>query len=207
MSKMLGEKIMNSLSRKGLWTMLLLLAGCNEVPKGEQNPTMAQHREETAVVQRIDGGTLTTAPETAALPSPAKFTKVLAVDMRVDKHNTVVLKNPRIYYGAPPNSLGNPPMFMAQLLNPQGTVIFTALLWDPRWTFVWSDEENRDFVDVAEAAETVVIVPFKRNMSTMRLVRKEERMASIDLSQAIAAFCAQHREDPDCHRPDPEKPQ
>jgi hypothetical protein len=91
-------------------------------------------------------------------------------------------------------------MFTAQLLNRAGGAIVSVPLWDPRWTFVWSEDKDRDFVDLAESAETVVIVPFDGAMTTMTIVKDKERMASVDLADAIAGFCAKNREDPDCRK-------
>ena len=199
--------MMNNLNRKSVWILALLLVGCSESPEGDQNRIVAKQPEQAAVVQRVDGGDMTTAPRTGAPPAPPPFAKVVAVDMRVDKNGAVALKNPRVQYGEPPNQTGNPPMFTAQVLDRQGVTILSVPLWDPRWTFVWSDDKNRDYVDLAESADTVVIVPFKGKMATMSVVKDKERLASVDLSPAVAAFCAKNREDPDCREsPQPTPP-
>lgn len=198
--------MMNNSHRKGVWIvplLSLLLGSCTESSEGDRSRVVAQRAAERPVVQRIDGGAMTTVPDTATTPAPSRSAKVLAVDMSVNKNGAVALKNPRVYYGEPPNNIGNPPMFTAHVLDSLGNTIFTVPLWDPRWTFVWSDEKNRDFVDLADAGTTVVIVPFKPNIATMRVVKGKERVATVDLSAAVASFCATNREDADCRAEQP----
>ncbi len=184
--------------RKSIWILALLLAGCSEPPEGDQSRIVVKHQDEAPVVQRVDGGDMTAVPGGGA--APALFAKVVAVEMSVDKDGAVTLKNPRVQYGEPPNQIGNPPMFTAQLLDRAGQAIVSVPLWDPRWTFVWSDDKDRDFVDLAESADTVVIVPFKEVMTTMSIMKDKARVATVDLSQAVPEFCAKNGEDPDCRK-------
>lgn len=197
--------MMTNTHRKTIWIvpLLALLMSCSESSEGDRSRVVAKRAPETAVVKRVDGGAMTTVPDSAATPAPQTSAKVLAVNMSVDKAGAVTLKNPRVYYGEPPNNIGNPPMFTAQLLDLQGKIIFTTPLWDPRWTFVWSDENDRDFVDLAEKGDVVVIVPFKPDIAAIRVVKNRERVATVDLSQAVADFCVKNREDPDCRGKQP----
>ena len=191
-----------------IWVLAaLLLAGCTESTEGDRNRIVAQQREETPVVKRVDGGDMTAVPGEDAALAPSPFAKVLTVEMSVDKTGAVTLRNPRVQYGEPPNQIGNPPMFTAQLLDRIGATIISVPLWDPRWTFVWTDEKDRDFVDLAQKGDTVVILPFKGTMATMTIVKDKERVAAVDLSSAITKFCAKNREDPECRkRPIPNPP-
>ncbi len=197
--------VMTTLHQETAWILALLLVGCAKSPDGDRNRIVAQHQDEAPVVQRVDGGSMTATPGSGGAPSPPAFVKVVAVDMTVDKDGAVRLKNPRVQYGEAPNQIGNPPMFTAVFLDRQGAVVISVPLWDPRWTFVWSDEKDRDSVELSESADAVVIVPFRGNLATMNVVRAKESLASIDLTQAIEAFCAKHREDPDCRATPPVK--
>jgi hypothetical protein len=190
-----------------IWVLVLLLAGCTESTEGDRNRIVAQQLEETPVVKHVKGGDMSAVPGEDAVLAPTPFTKVLVVEMSVDKTDAVTLRNPRVQYGEPPNQIGNPPMFTAQLLDRIGATIISVPLWDPRWTFVWTDEKHRDFLDLAEKGDTVVVIPFNGTMATMILVKDKDRVAAVDLSSAIMEFCAKNREDPECRRrPTPNPP-
>jgi hypothetical protein len=197
--------MMNTLERIGILILALLLIGCTESQEGDRNRIVGKQQPDEAVKQQVDGGGMVPAPDPDGVPPT--FAKVLAVDMAVGKHDLVTLKNPRVQYGEPPNHIGNPPMFSAQLMDPAGAVITSLPLWDPRWTFVWSDEQDRDYVEVSEAADFVVIVPFDPAMATLTVTRNEKWVAAVDLAEAVKAFCAKNPKDPDClTRPAPAPP-
>jgi hypothetical protein len=194
-------KTMNTAVRMGAGIVLLLpalLAGCSKGSEDDQSRVIAQQVDEKEIEQRLEGGGMTSTPDTTSLPSTPEFSKVLAFDMSVDKNGAVNLKDARLYYGQAPNQIGNPPMFAAELIDGMGRVIFEIPLWDPRWTFVWSEERNNDFVDLAEAAEIAVIVPFSPSVATVGISKEKERVAALDVTSAVEAFCTRYKEDPDC---------
>lgn len=173
---------------------LILLGACGKpVEKDDPQRVVAVEKDVAAIVKQVDGGAMTTATNAAA----PTFAKVVAVDMRVDQ-NGVTLKNARVYYGEPPNQIGNPPMFTAQLLDTLGNAVYTAPLWDPRWTFVWSDHKKRDAVHIKQAADSVVILPFRPKVATLNISKGKERVATVEIGEALADFCAKNREDPEC---------
>src|SRR5687767_4766187 len=86
--------------------LLLLLSSCKAMVDDESR-IVGQSKGQEAVVKRVDGGEMRVEEKTSVFPPVERFTKVLAVTMTVDKDN-VTLSNPRIYYGKPPNYIGNP---------------------------------------------------------------------------------------------------
>jgi hypothetical protein len=181
-----------------LTPLLLLLSSCKAVD--DESRIVGQSKEQAAVVKRVDGGEMRVEEKTGVFPAAERFAKVLAVTMTVDKDN-VTLSNPRIYYGKPPNYIGNPPMFTARALDRQGVIKLRTPLWDPRWTFVWSDENGRDHVDLVDKADTVVIVPFEPGFAVLEIVKdvKERKsLATINVTTAFEKFCGKNQRDPDC---------
>ncbi len=190
---------MKACNRFGLWIPMLVLLGCSDTEEGDQSRIVAQQPQESAIVQQIDGGTLSVGPKDPSAVASTAFAKVVVVDMRVAAEGLVTLTNPRVLYGEAPNHIGNPAMLTAQLVDVQGVSLVSIPLWDPRWTLVWSDEEDRDFVDIEESAETTIILPFNREVAKLSVFKDKERIASSDLSQAVAEFCEKTPDDPDCY--------
>lgn len=183
-----------------LTPLLLLLSSCKAMVDDESR-IVGQSNEQAAVVKRVDGGEMRIEKNTNVFPPAERFAKVLAVTMTVDKENAVTLSNPRVYYGKPPNNIGNPAMFIARALDRQGAIKFMIPLWDPRWTFVWSDEKRRDYVDLADKADTVVIVPFQPGFTTLDIVKDvkdKKSLAAINVTTAFEKFCRKNQQDPDC---------
>lgn len=179
--------------------LLLLLSSCKAMVDDESR-IVGQSKGQEAVVKRVDGGEMRVEEKTSVFPPAERFTKVLAVTMTVDKDN-VTLSNPRIYYGKPPNYIGNPAMFTARVLDRQGVIKLRTPLWDPRWTFVWSDEKGRDHVDLADKADTVVIVPFEPGFAALDIVKDvkdRKSLATINVTTAFEKFCRKNQRDPDC---------
>lgn len=175
--------------------ILLLVSACSDTEEGDQSRVVAQQRDEAPVIQHVDGGDMTT---TAVAVPPQIGPKLFVVDMSVDAAGATMLVNPRVQYGEAPNDLGTPPMFSAHLLDAVGTILDAQPLWDPRWTFVWSDEEDRDFVDLGESGKVTVILRFDAAAVTIALLKDKERLAAIDVTGAVAEFCRKNRDDPDC---------
>lgn len=178
-----------------LTALLLLLAACSETEEGDRNRIVAMEPDVTPIEQRVDGGDMSTAPVT---PPEAFGPKVFIVDMNVNSARAVTLTNPRVHYGVAPNDLGNPPMYNAHLLDAAGTIVDTKPLWDPRWTFVWSDEQDRDFVELGDSGKIAVIFPFDPTAVTIAVLKDKKRLAAIDITGTITEFCGKNREDPDC---------
>lgn len=175
--------------------ILLLVAACSDTEEGDQSRVVAQQRDEAPVTQHVDGGDMTT----TAVAVPQQIgPKVFVVDMSVDAAGATTLVNPRVQYGEAPNDLGNPPMFSAHLLDAVGTILDDKPLWDPRWTFVWTDEKDRDFVDLGESGKVTVILRFDAAAVTIALLKDKERLAAIDVTGTVAEFCRKNRDDPDC---------
>ena len=85
-------------------------------------------------------------------------------------------------------------MFTVELLDTAG--LATRPVFDPRWTFVWDDEKDRDEVALAEAAE--VVVRFVPRSAVVAVRRQGEAVAEVDVSELVTAFCEKNAGDPDC---------
>jgi len=179
----------------------MLLSGCSDDPADSESRVHATREVQTTVVKQKDGGEMTTEAAAPEVPEQARFAKVFAFTMTVDEDSRVTLANPTVYYGKPPNNLGNPPMFVARLFNRLGEIKKTIPLWDPRWTFVWSDENSRDYIDIADKADVIVIVPYDPGLVALDIVKdvkQKDGLARVDVSNALAKFCEKNPKDPDC---------
>jgi hypothetical protein len=180
---------------------LLQLAGCRTDTDIDTMRVVGRDLPREPVTKRIQGAPFTV-PKEEAEPSPEeKYAKVLAVTIRVGSGDAVALLDPRIAYGMPPNDVDKPPMFVARLFDQAGEIALTRTLWDPRWTFVWNLEGTREHLEVADEAETVLILPYEPGLSVLEIVKGErvdEPLAAIALSEVFDAFCTSHLDDPDC---------
>jgi hypothetical protein len=183
-----------------LTPLLLLLSSCKAIVDDDAR-IVGQSKGQAAVVKRVDGGEMRIEKKTSVFPPAERFAKVLAVTMTVDKDNAVTLSNPRVYYGKPPNNIGNPAMFTARALDRQGAIKLRIPLWDPRWTFVWSDDKGRDYVDLADNADSEVIVLFQPGFAALDIVKDvkdRKSLATINVTTAFEKFCRKNQQDPDC---------
>ncbi|HEX6227975.1 MAG TPA: hypothetical protein VFZ41_00765 [Solirubrobacterales bacterium] len=160
----------------------------------EPGRVVAEEVEPEPVEKTVDGGEMTGA--TAEVPEFGP--KVFVFDMGVGAGGSVTLGNPRLVYGGAPNAASLPEMFTVELLDAAGEVLAARPVFDPRWTFVWDDEEDRDEVALAEAAEAPVVVRFVPGAAVAAVRREGVVVAEVEVSGLVAAFCQKNAEDPDC---------
>jgi hypothetical protein len=109
------------------------------------------------------------------------------------KDGTVTPVSSRVIYGYPPDNIANSDM-IAELVGKNSNVIGSYGIEDPR--VLYSDggavlENDMQFS---------VILPFNSSGQRVDLYDGATRakLASADISGAVAGFCSSHRDDPDC---------
>lgn len=159
----------------------------------EPGRVVAEAVEPEPVEKTVDGGDMAGATAEVSKFGP----KVFVVNMSVGARGSVRLDNPRLVYGSAPNA-ALPEMFTVELLDAAGEVLAARPVFDPRWTFVWDDEKDRDEVVMAEAAEVPVVVQFVPRAVMVAVRREGKSVAEVEVSGLVAAFCEKNAGDPDC---------
>ena len=108
---------------------------------------------------------------------------------------TVTPAGSRVIYGYPPDNIANSDL-VAELAGKSGTVIGSYGIEDPR--VLYSDTGAVLEGDVRFS----VILPFSADGDHVDLLdgRTRQKLATADITGAMATFCNAHRDDPDCGR-------
>lgn len=128
----------------------------------------------------------------AAEPAMNDTTKAVIVTLHY-RGGTVTPVGSRVVYGYPPDNIANTDM-LADLVGKDSAVIGSYGIEDPR--IIYSDTGAA----LADDVEFAVILPFDAGGQRVDLYDGATRakLASADISGAVAGFCSSHRDDPDC---------
>jgi len=109
------------------------------------------------------------------------------------RDGTVTPAGSRVIYGYPPDNIANSDL-VAELAGKSGTVIGSYGIEDPR--VLYSDTGAVLEGDVRFS----VILPFSAAGDHVDLLdgRTRQKLATADITGAMATFCNAHRDDPDC---------
>ena len=109
------------------------------------------------------------------------------------RDGTMTPAGSRVIYGYPPDNIANSDL-VAELAGKSGTVIGSYGIEDPRVQYF--DEGAVLQSDVRFA----VIMPYDASGDHVDLLdgRTRQKLATADITGAMATFCNAHREDPDC---------
>jgi hypothetical protein len=109
------------------------------------------------------------------------------------RDGTMTPAGSRVIYGYPPDNIANSDL-VAELAGKSGTVIGSYGIEDPRVQYF--DEGAVLQSDVRFA----VIMPYDASGDHVDLLdgRTRQKLATADITGAMATFCDAHRDDPDC---------
>ena len=119
-------------------------------------------------------------------------TKAIIVSFQY-RDGSVTPAGSRVIYGHPPNHVAHQDM-IAELAQKSGSVIGSYGIEDPR--VLYSDEGAVLQRDVRFA----VIMPYDASGDHVDLFdgQTKQKLATADITGAMATFCNAHRDDPDC---------
>ena len=180
--------------------LLLVLAGCGSTDN-ETTPVRGEETPQEEIIKQVDVGVVEPPSDNGNLPQDEPYSKVLAITLKVGNNNTVSLLNPQIYYGVAPHNIGNPDQFTARLLDASGAVLTSAPLWDPRWTFVWDVDHEKEHLEVAEESEYIFVLPYYPGTKTVDVFKDRNNsqiLASVEIETIFTTFCSNNPSDPDC---------
>jgi hypothetical protein len=119
-------------------------------------------------------------------------TKTVIVSFQY-RDGTVTPAGSRVIYGHPPDNIGNQDM-LADLVGRNNAVIGSYGIEDPRVMYMDTGAVLKNDVKFA------VILPFAASGDHVDLFdgQTKQKLATADITGAIAKFCDAHQEDPDC---------
>lgn len=146
----------------------------------------------------------------AAKPRPdlaadlARADRLVVVRAVFDDRDTVVSHTVSVTDGLLPARAVRPDLVRLTARDVNGAVVDEVPGWHPAWVSEWTGEGEHHHL-AQYPAEGRFIVPFQRNLGTLEVVDvpRQERVATIDLAPAIAAYCDLRPDDPACVPPGP----
>jgi hypothetical protein len=142
-----------------------------------------------------------TNPSTAPIPVLPVETaaKSLVANVSFDTRLSATPVSAEVTYGPAHSRIGDPPLLRVAVLDENGVVLDEYDSWHPLWAFV-EDAAGDESRIILEEASGKFIVPFDRDAVTMTIVDTPlaQEVAEVDLTGAIADFCADNPTDPSC---------
>jgi hypothetical protein len=119
-------------------------------------------------------------------------TKTVIVSFQY-RNGTVTPAGSRVIYGYPPDNIGNRDM-LADLVGRNNAVIGSYGIEDPRVMYMDTGAVLKNEVKFA------VILPYAASGDHVDLFdgQTKQKLATADITGAIAKFCDAHRDDPEC---------
>ena len=130
------------------------------------------------------------------LDDPAKS---VVVRLRFDSRTQTSAVSTEIVADRARGRAGEPPLLGVQTLDRNGAVVDSFNAWHPMWVMSYDSAGHETKIHVPGATGRF-IAPFDRDLTTMKVrdIPQATEVASVDLTPAIAAYCQDNQDDPDC---------
>jgi len=129
-------------------------------------------------------------------PPTSETVKAFVLYLNINQ-GVITTKETHVVYGEAPTRVLNLKEYTVQLLSSKGNLMDEFTIWDPTYFHYWrAGGEFRDNVDF----EVVVKFPETESPREVKVLDKTtgELKLTVDLGEAVNAFCDSHPDDPDC---------